>query len=90
MGRKTGRTGGWSPQVFIAFRSPGLTQGLTASQVSLRAPSGACRGTLRTAAAGQAGEQTSMLALGKLSCPRQPPKMKISYQGIRHQEASDV
>lgn len=44
------------PQIFIAVKSPGLTQGLAASRVGLRAPRRACGGTLGAASAGQAGE----------------------------------
>lgn len=56
VGSKTGKIEGAPPlpPLFIALMSPGLTQGLAASWVGLRA----CRGSLRAAAAGQAGGQT--------------------------------
>lgn len=70
MGKQDGkeeRMGNYPPPIFIALKSPGLTEGLAASRVGLRTPGRACRGTLRAATAGQAGEYTGVSMRGDLN-----------------------
>lgn len=59
-GWEEGKDGKLPPPIFIALKSPGLTEGLAASRVGLRTPGRPCRGTLRAATAGQAGEYTEL------------------------------